>query len=201
MADEEMIREKLSNFPTTNIKRFNNHTIRPPTYLKTNEFTNAFQQIVNTYGFPNYKEVNPGIFTCITFPFMFGVMFGDMGHGFLLFLCGLILTLFNDRFKGTALEGAGFARYLLLFMGMSAFYNGMIYNEAFAIPIDLYGSCYSVEQTINATSTTGGTTEFYSRKPDCVYTFGIDPIWAISPNDLTFVNNMKMKLAVILGVM
>jgi len=28
-------------------------------------------------------------------------------------------------------------------MGISAFYNGMIYNEAFAIPIDLYGSCYS----------------------------------------------------------
>ena len=141
-----------------------------------------------------YKEANPGVFACISFPFLFGVMFADMGHGFLILLTGAILVLFNDRFKGTSLEPAGFARYLLLLMGISAFYNGMIYNEAFAIPLDLYGSCYSKNKI--------GTPAYFPRTDfNCVYTFGVDPIWANSSQYLTYVNNLKMKLAVILGVL
>lgn len=61
-------------------------TMIPPTKIYSNEFLETFQQIVNTYGIPMYKEVNPAIFTIITFPFLFGVMFGDIAHGFLLFL-------------------------------------------------------------------------------------------------------------------
>ena len=54
-----------------------------------------------------YKEINPAVFACVSFPFLFGVMFGDMGHGFLLFVAGLLLVLFNEKLKGTAMEGAG----------------------------------------------------------------------------------------------
>ena len=105
-------------------------------------------------------------------------MFGDMGHGTILFLVGLLLVLFNDKLKGTALEAAGQGRYLLFLMGISAFYNGMIYNEAFAIPIDLYGSCYSKTP---AQITPLNKLYYYPRiKFDCVYSFGIDPIWASS---------------------
>jgi V-type H+-transporting ATPase subunit a len=57
-----------------------------PTYIETNEFTWPFQEIVNTYGVPTYKEVNPAIFATVTFPFLFGVMFGDIFHGAILIL-------------------------------------------------------------------------------------------------------------------
>jgi V-type H+-transporting ATPase subunit a len=60
----------------------------PPSFFRTNDFTWPFQEIVNTYGVPRYGEVNPGLFTITTFPFLFGVMFGDIGHGFLLFVLG-----------------------------------------------------------------------------------------------------------------
>jgi V-type H+-transporting ATPase subunit a len=52
-----------------------------PTFFKINDFTWAFQEIVNTYGTPRYKEINPGFFAVVFFPFMFGIMFGDIGHG------------------------------------------------------------------------------------------------------------------------
>lgn len=35
---------------------------------------------------------------------------------------------------------------------------------------------------------------------NCVYPFGVDPAWFISPQMLTLTNNIKMKLAVIIGV-
>ena len=57
-----------------------------PTYFHINAVTSPFYEIVNTYGIPRYQEVNPGIFTVFTFPFLFGVMFADIGHGYFLFI-------------------------------------------------------------------------------------------------------------------
>lgn len=63
---------------------------------------------MNTYGIPNYKEVNPAVFAIVTFPFLFGIMFGDIGHGFVLFLVGAFLCLFNSSLKKTVPGMAGF---------------------------------------------------------------------------------------------
>ena len=65
----------------------------PPTYFKVNKFTSVFQSIVNTYGVPRYKEANPGLFTIATFPFLFGIMYGDIGHGLVLFMAGLYMLI------------------------------------------------------------------------------------------------------------
>lgn len=70
---------------------------KPPTSFVTNEFTGVFQKIVDTYGIPRYREFNPALFTCITFPFLYGVMFGDIFHGGLLLLFGIYLV-FNNNF-------------------------------------------------------------------------------------------------------
>ena len=64
----------------------NEDILMRPTYIPTNEFTYAFQEIVNTYGIPRYREINPAIFNIVFFPFLFGVMFGDIGHGIIILL-------------------------------------------------------------------------------------------------------------------
>ena len=52
-----------------------------PTHFETNAFTQAFQDILDTYGVPRYKEFNPAVPTIMTFPFLFAVMYGDIFHG------------------------------------------------------------------------------------------------------------------------
>ena len=59
---------------------------KPPTYFRQNKFTAGFQGIVDGFGVTRCGEIYPRPFTIITYPFLFGVMFGDVGPGFLVLL-------------------------------------------------------------------------------------------------------------------
>jgi V-type H+-transporting ATPase subunit a len=137
------------------------------------------------------------VFACVTFPFLFGVMFGDIGHGAFLAFIGLVLVLGNDCLLrwSPAMAPALALRYLVLLMGLFATFCGLIYNDFMAIPIwGFGGSCY--EMGVDASGK-----EQAILKPDCVYPIGIDPIWYLAKNELAFMNSLKMKLSVILGVL
>ena len=172
---------------------------KPPTLILTNEFTEAFQEVVNTYGIPRYQEINPGYFTIITFPFLFGVMYGDIGHGLILLLFSLYLCIFNNKLSKTALKPILFARYFLLLMGFFATYCGLLYNDFLSIPIDA-GSCYNIKDLFKGNTSERKINEENGEKNYCYYRFGLDPVWYVSNNELTFINSLKMKLSVILGV-
>ena len=172
-----------------------NNKSNPPTYFKLNDFSAPFQMIVNEYGIPRYREINPGLFTIITFPFMFGVMFGDIGHGGLLTLLGAWLTLKNYEILKNYpdLKVLVKNRYFFLFLGFFAFYNGLIYDDFFALPLGVFGSCYKNQKK-------NGKIVVIKEK-DCVYPIGLDPKWYSSSNELNFLNSFKMKMSVIIGVL
>uniref|UniRef100_A0A8C7B6W4 V-type proton ATPase subunit a n=1 Tax=Neovison vison TaxID=452646 RepID=A0A8C7B6W4_NEOVI len=186
----------------------------PPTLIRTNRFTASFQGIVDAYGVGRYQEVNPAPYTIITFPFLFAVMFGDVGHGLLMFLFALAMVLAEDRPAVKAARNEIWrtfftGRYLLLLMGLFSVYTGFIYNECFSRATTIFPSGWSVA----AMATQSGWSDtFLAEHPLLTldpavsgvflgpYPFGIDPVWSLAVNHLSFLNSFKMKMSVILGV-
>ncbi|KAI8062149.1 V-type ATPase, V0 complex, 116kDa subunit family [Gongronella butleri] len=171
---------------------------KPPTYQRTNKFTESFQGIIDAYGYARYREVNPGIFTIISFPFLFAVMFGDIGHGFLMFLAGLYMV-WNER-KLSANTGEIFnmffgGRYMILMMGAFSIFTGFIYNDIFSLSLSIFQSGFDWPTSVNST------TQAVQGVPNGhTYFLGLDPAWHGSENYLLFTNPYKMKQAIIIGV-
>ncbi len=133
-------------------------------------------------------------------------MFGDIGHGFVLFLIGAMLCLLSDviRKKAPGMEPVLGMRYILLLMGLFATWAGLIYNDFMAIPLWLWDSCYDVVEIHPASHHDvmhEGAYVDTVLKPNCVYPIGVDPTWHLGSNELAYLNSLKMKLSVILGVL
>uniref|UniRef100_A0A674MDZ0 V-type proton ATPase subunit a n=1 Tax=Takifugu rubripes TaxID=31033 RepID=A0A674MDZ0_TAKRU len=189
----------------------------PPTYNKTNKFTSGFQNIVDAYGIGTYREMNPAPYTIITFPFLFAVMFGDMGHGALMTCAALYLVLRESRLMAQKNDNEMFnmvfaGRYIILLMGVFSVYTGIIYNDCFSKSLNVFGSGWSVRPMFDPQ--VGGNWTFATLEGNRLlqldpaidgvfkgpYPIGIDPIWNIAVNKLTFLNSFKMKMSIILGV-
>ncbi|KAI1317323.1 H(+)-transporting V0 sector ATPase subunit a [Mortierella claussenii] len=171
----------------------------PPTYHKTNKFTAGFQAIVDAYGMARYREVNPGLFTVISFPFLFAVMFGDVGHGMLVLLAGIYLVL-NER-KLAHVDGEMFqmvfgGRYIVLLMGAFSIFTGMMYNDIFSRVLPWFQSGWQ----FNVPDDYNGETVIVAQPNGHTYPFGIDYAWHGTENYLLFTNSYKMKMSVVLGV-
>ncbi|XP_006901728.1 PREDICTED: V-type proton ATPase 116 kDa subunit a isoform 1 isoform X6 [Elephantulus edwardii] len=186
----------------------------PPTYNKTNKFTYGFQNIVDAYGIGTYREINPAPYTIITFPFLFAVMFGDFGHGILMTLFAVWMVLRESRILSQKNENEMFStvfsgRYIILLMGVFSIYTGLIYNDCFSKSLNIFGSSWSVRPMFTIFNWTEETLrgnpvlQLNPAVPGVFggpYPFGIDPIWNIATNKLTFLNSFKMKMSVILGI-
>jgi V-type H+-transporting ATPase subunit a len=75
-------------------------------------------------------------------------------------------------------------------MGIFSTFTGFIYNDFMAIPLFLRDSCYDLKTGLKLKG-----------HKDCIYPFGVDPVWHLAKNELMFFNSLKMKVAVILGIL
>ena len=165
---------------------------RYPTYFETNSFTASAHEIIETYGVAEYGEANPAFFTVVTFPFLFGVMFGDIAHGSILFAFGLYLVFWAESSTNAAVKMIYPHRYIMTLMGFFAVYCGFIYNDYLSISLNLFGSCFELSGVQER--------QAIPQMAGCVYPFGVDPVWAVAENNLNFINSLKMKISVIIAV-
>ena len=97
-----------------------------PVLLNPPRLLRPFAALVAIYGLPRYGEVEPTAFAAASYLFMFGMMFGDAGHGAVLCLAGLWL----------ARERAGKRRdtgKIVFCCGLSSAVFGLVYGSFFGL--------------------------------------------------------------------
>ena len=131
-SDVETIRHRIADitgeryaFQTTSPDKLTNEQI--PVLLRHSRLLRPFEMLVSAYGLPDYRELEPTLFVALSYIIMFGMMFGDVGHGMVLALCGLFALLSG---KSKSVKDAGL---LLIFAGSSSIIFGVIYGSYFGI--------------------------------------------------------------------
>ncbi|MCL4561486.1 MAG: hypothetical protein M1281_12840 [Chloroflexi bacterium] len=100
-----------------------------PVSLKNPRIMQPFEILVNTYARPRYEEIDPTFLLAITFPLLFGAMFGDVGQGLTLALFGALLASRKVRL----LHGLASLGGLIIACGLSATLFGFLYGSLFGV--------------------------------------------------------------------
>lgn len=165
-----------------------------------------FQNLIDAYGIASYREANPALYTIITFPFLFGVMFGDLGHGIIMTTFALWMVLYEKKLQAKKSTNEIWniffgGRYIILLMGLFSMYTGSIYNDVFSKSFNIFGPGWKNHHNTstimeNKYLTLDPKTD---ANPD-PYIFGLDPTWQLANNKIIFLNSFKMKVSIIFGV-
>jgi len=105
----------------------------PPTLIRAPIWTRPLQSVIDNFGIPGYSETNPLLFMIVTFPVMYGLMFGDFGEGPLILLLGLFL--WRTKKKGKSLGDFfqpfvnGAELIVMLAIGITIF--GLVFGDFF----------------------------------------------------------------------
>jgi V/A-type H+-transporting ATPase subunit I len=127
-ASREILIETL---PTTRY----GENLNVPVALSNNKYLKPFQMLVNTYARPRYGELDPTLLMAITFPLLYGAMFGDLGQGLVLLVLGLLI---HNKIFAKGMQSLGL---LIAYCGASAAVFGYLYGSIFGFEgqaIDTY---------------------------------------------------------------
>lgn len=99
--------------------------IEPPTHLVNSKLLKPYEGYVGLYGLPKYNEIDPTPVTAITYSIIFGIMFGDVGQGFLVLLLALWMKFKKKWFLGDIMIRCSVFSMLFGFLYNSVFgYSG-----------------------------------------------------------------------------
>jgi V/A-type H+-transporting ATPase subunit I len=101
------------------------HHANIPVALTNNKWLKPIQDLVTTFGRPSYGELDPTLLIALTFPVLYGAMFGDLGQGLILILVGILA---HNRIFMKSLQSLGL---LLVYCGFFASIFGYLYGSIF----------------------------------------------------------------------
>lgn len=95
-----------------------------PIWMNHNKFLKPFELLLEGYGLPRYGAIDPTLFIAISFLIMFGLMFGDVGHGFVLALSSFFFI--NNKKRSIAQIAV-----LIRYCGISSIIFGFLFGSFF----------------------------------------------------------------------
>jgi V/A-type H+-transporting ATPase subunit I len=131
----EVLRQKLKLisedilFEAVTMNRNASDSQQIPSSLQNKGLFKAFQSLVTIYGQPQYGEVDPSILLALSFPVLFGAMFGDAGQGLVLTLLGGLLA--GKKIK--SLRSASDLGVVVMLCGFFATIFGILYGSFFGL--------------------------------------------------------------------
>ena len=155
----------------------------PPSKFKFPSMIQPFQGIVNAYGVPSHREINPCILVAIAFPMFFGIMFADVGHGFILLLVGLwaLHVRKTKKVKSDIGEMIFNGAEAIMLCGFFSIFFGLFFGEIFG---------YHITEKIPSTE---------AFLPLMRYMLS-EKMFHLVEHDETQLNKFKIKLAIVIGV-
>lgn len=108
----------------------------PPTKLNNPKLFKPFEMFVQMYGLPAHNEMDPTMFVGLTYSFIFGVMFGDVGQGLLLLIGGALIYHFKKAPLAGIIATAGVFSTIFGFMFGSIFGFENVLEPLWIRPID-----------------------------------------------------------------
>ncbi|MCK9199567.1 MAG: hypothetical protein M0P59_03015 [Gallionella sp.] len=93
---------------------------RVPSAIRHHHWLQPFARLVLNYGVPRYGEIDPTVLFAASFVLMFGMMFGDVGHGIVLALAGVLLRRRLGQYAP-----------LVIAVGISSTLFGLLYGSVF----------------------------------------------------------------------
>ena len=124
--------------------------LEPPTVLRNNWFAKPFEMFVEMYGLPHYGEFDPTFYLAITYSLLFGIMFGDLGQGFVLVVGGYLLGKYKKMRLGDVAVRLG-----MFSMAFGIFFGSVFGYEELLTPI--YVSVFHMTskpiEVLNSTAT------------------------------------------------
>lgn len=115
---------KLESFKGTEVQVFSPEDVpefEPPVKLKNPKIFSPYEYFVNMYGLPKYHDMDITFFVALVYTFVFGVMFGDVGQGFLLAVGGFLAWKFKKLDLGK----------ILVPCGISSMLGGFVFGSVF----------------------------------------------------------------------
>lgn len=117
----------VERIPAEKVAAVREGKVQVPVRLKNPPFFRPFELITSAYGMPSYRTIDPTPVLGISFLLMFGMMFGDVGHGLVLAIIGMLMGLKTKRSmqKSTGL--------LLFYAGCASIVFGILFGSLFGL--------------------------------------------------------------------
>jgi len=133
-TDAESLRDKLlQNFEAIHVELSEpDEDDEPPVEMENKRLFKPFQMVMNLYGAPRYREIDPTPYIAPFFAFFFGVCITDAGYGIVLALVAYLVAkkFIRDEGGGKQLFG------VLMLSGIATVIVGALTGGWFGIPID-----------------------------------------------------------------